>query len=45
LTAFDHPELVMVGMPFEAAQAFLNLAGDMVRGGRTFRPGQMWQIS
>jgi hypothetical protein len=39
LTAFDHPEIVITGMPFEPARAFLNLAGEAVRGGYRFRPG------
>jgi hypothetical protein len=41
LTALDHAELVMVGLPFEVSQAFLNLAGDMVRRGRQFQPGEL----
>jgi len=39
LTAFGHPEVVIVGMPFEHSQGFLNLIGSLVREGRTFRPG------
>ena len=39
LTALGHPELVVVGMPFESAQDFLNLAGELVRDGRRFRTG------
>ncbi|MFC6705436.1 DUF4262 domain-containing protein [Flexivirga alba] len=41
LTASDHAELVMVGMPPEPAQAFLNLAGHEVRAGRTFQHGEI----
>jgi hypothetical protein len=29
----------MVGLPFEVAQAFLNFAGAIVRGGRRFQSG------
>ena len=39
LTAFDHPEMVVVGMPFEHSQGFLNLIGSLVRDGRTFLHG------
>ncbi|MFI5714054.1 DUF4262 domain-containing protein [Kribbella sp. NPDC051620] len=39
LTALDHPEVVVVGMPFEHSQGFLNLIGSLVREGRTFLPG------
>jgi hypothetical protein len=39
LTAFDHPEMVVVGMPFEHSQGFLNLIGSLVRDGRTFVHG------
>jgi hypothetical protein len=31
LTALGHPELVTVGLPFEAAEKFLNLVGESVR--------------
>lgn len=37
LTAFDHPEVVITGMPFESAQAFLNLIGAEVRDGKAYR--------
>lgn len=39
LTAFDHPEVVVTGMPFEAAKAFLNLVGEGVRTGANYTPG------
>jgi hypothetical protein len=41
LTRFEHPELVVVGMPFASSQTFLNLAGDLVREGRRFRAGTL----
>ncbi|WP_170226461.1 DUF4262 domain-containing protein [Rudaeicoccus suwonensis] len=41
LTALDHPEMVMVGMPREPAHAFLNLAGDAIKAGRTFQHGEI----
>ena len=39
LSAFDHPEVVVTGMPFEAAKAFLNLVDDGVRAGASYTPG------
>ena len=39
LTDLDHPEIVITGMPFEAAQAFLNLVGESVRDGAHFGHG------
>jgi len=39
LTAFGHPEMVVVGMPFEHSQGFLNLVGSLVKDGRTFHHG------
>ncbi len=41
LTAVDHPELVMTAMPFEAAQDFLNLAGQQIHEGYRFEPATM----
>lgn len=41
LTALGHPEIVMTGMPFGPAQAFLNLVGGMVKEGRVFGPGTL----
>lgn len=37
LTALDHPEVVITGMPFASAQGFLNLIGQSVRDGKTFK--------
>jgi hypothetical protein len=39
LTAFDHPEVVVTGMPFEPAQAFLNMVGERVRAGASYVAG------
>ncbi|WP_281452005.1 DUF4262 domain-containing protein [Paenarthrobacter nitroguajacolicus] len=41
LTAMKHPEIVMEGLPFEVAQAFLNLMGEEVKAGRRFSPGSI----
>nr|WP_256871665.1 DUF4262 domain-containing protein [Paenarthrobacter nitroguajacolicus] len=41
LTAVGHPEIVMEGLPFEVAQAFLNLMGEEVKAGRRFTPGSI----
>ncbi|WP_347110059.1 DUF4262 domain-containing protein [Paenarthrobacter sp. S56] len=41
LTALKHPEIVMEGLPFEVAQAFLNLMGEEVKAGRRFSPGSI----
>ena len=39
LTAFGHPEVIILGMPFESAQDFLNLIGGEVRRGARFEHG------
>ena len=39
LTALQHPEVVILGMPFESAQAFLNLIGDEVQRGARYEHG------
>lgn len=39
LTALDHPEVVIMGMPFDASQIFLNNIGSDVRDGKRFDPG------
>lgn len=41
LTALGHPEIVMEGLPFEVAQAFLNLMGEDVKAGKRFAPGSI----
>ncbi|WP_026541374.1 DUF4262 domain-containing protein [Paenarthrobacter nicotinovorans] len=41
LTALEHPEIVMEGLPFEVAQAFLNFMGEEVKAGRRFTPGSI----
>lgn len=41
LTAFDHPEVVITGMPFEHAQTFLNNIGADVRDGKRFDHGMI----
>ena len=41
LTAFEHPKIVMEGLPFEVAQAFLNLMGEEVKAGKRFIPGSI----
>ncbi len=40
LTGFDHPELLLTGMPPEVAGRLLNGAGERVRSGDPLRPGQ-----
>ena len=41
LTAQEHPEVVMTGLPPEAGTAFLNIVGDLVvREGRRFSAGE-----
>jgi hypothetical protein len=40
LTALGHPEFVITGMPFEYAQSFLNLAGQLVKDGTKFGSNQ-----
>ena len=39
LTAFGHPEVIVVGLPFEAGETYLNLVGEAVRAGAAFGPG------
>jgi hypothetical protein len=39
LTALGHPEVIVVGLPFEAGEKYLNLVGEAVRGGARFTPG------
>jgi hypothetical protein len=39
LTAFGHPEVIVMGMPPESAQEFLNLIGDEVRRGSRYENG------
>jgi hypothetical protein len=41
LTAHDHPEVVMTGLPPEVGTAFLNIVGEIVvREGRRFQAGE-----
>jgi hypothetical protein len=39
LTGLEHPEVIVVGLPFEAAETYLNLVGEAVRAGARFSPG------
>ena len=39
LTGFGHPEVIVVGLPFEAGEKYLNLVGEAVRAGARFGPG------
>jgi Domain of unknown function (DUF4262) len=39
-TALWHPEVIVVGLPFEAGETYLNLVGEAVRAGARFVPGQ-----
>jgi hypothetical protein len=39
LTALGHPEVIVVGLPFEAGEKYLNLVGEAVRAGARFAPG------
>ena len=39
LAAWEHPEVVVVGLPFPAAEKYLNLVGEAVRAGARFGPG------
>ena len=39
LTAMGHPEVIVVGLPSDAAQGFLNLVGSLVRDGERFPAG------
>jgi hypothetical protein len=39
LSALGHPEVVVTGMPFEPAKAFLNMVGEGVRAGTSYEAG------
>ena len=39
LTGLGHPEVIVVGLPFEAGETYLNLTGEAVRAGARFTPG------
>jgi hypothetical protein len=39
LAGLGHPEVVVVGLPFEAGEKYLNLVGEAVRAGARFGPG------
>jgi hypothetical protein len=39
LTALGHREVIVVGLPFEAGEKYLNLVGEAVRAGARFSPG------
>jgi hypothetical protein len=39
LAGLEHPEVIVVGLPFEAAETYLNLVGEAVRAGARFSPG------
>jgi hypothetical protein len=39
LTALGHPEVIVMGMPYESALEFLNLIGDEVRTGKRYEHG------
>ncbi|MGY1722557.1 DUF4262 domain-containing protein [Blastococcus sp. SYSU DS0533] len=39
LAAWEHPEVIVVGLPFPAAEKYLNLVGEAVRAGARFAPG------
>jgi hypothetical protein len=39
LSRFGHPEVIVVGLPFEAGEKYLNLVGEAVRAGARFSPG------
>lgn len=39
LSAWQHPEVVVVGLPFPAGEKYLNLVGEAVRAGARFGPG------
>ena len=41
LTGMDHPEVVVQGLPPDAANAFLNDVGQQVRDGVRFEAGQV----
>ncbi|MGY2076037.1 DUF4262 domain-containing protein [Blastococcus sp. SYSU DS0828] len=39
LAAWQHPEVIVVGLPFPAAEKYLNLVGEAVRAGARFTAG------
>jgi len=39
LSAWEHPEVIVVGLPFPAGEKYLNLVGEAVRAGARFSPG------
>ena len=39
LSAWQHPEVIVVGLPFQAGEKYLNLVGEAVRAGARFTPG------
>lgn len=39
LPAWEHPEVIVVGLPFPAGEKYLNLVGEAVRAGARFEPG------
>ena len=39
LTGLGHPEVIVVGLPFEAGETYLNLVGEAVRAGARFSAG------
>jgi len=39
LVAWQHPEVIVVGLPFQAGEKYLNLVGEAVRAGARFTPG------
>jgi hypothetical protein len=39
LTGLGHPEVIVMGLPFEAGETYLNLVGEAVRAGARFTPG------
>ncbi|WP_299958101.1 DUF4262 domain-containing protein [uncultured Modestobacter sp.] len=39
LSAWQHPEVIVVGLPFPAGEKYLNLVGEAVRAGARFGPG------
>jgi hypothetical protein len=39
LTGLGHPEVIVMGLPFEAGETYPNLVGEAVRAGARFTPG------
>ena len=39
LAAWQHPEVIVVGLPFQAGETYLNLVGEAVREGARFTTG------